>query len=288
MALSPTIVPAAVLLAGVCLLVMFYRGLRRRRPAAALGQPARASGHAPGRAILVEAEDVTQEIGDVTSGSFAFLALFVGVVVAGAAFGEPETRLVSGLLSGAVGGVFFSLSLFHLLRLRRRRMELNRRYNGRMEVARALDSLEPTGCRLFHDLSGDGLGVHHVVVGRKGVFAVETTSGFGPPRSAGGGNATVAYNGHVLFFPRHTDEQIIRRAEERAERLSQWLQAGVGEAVTVRAVVAVPGWFVKRTSSEGIPVVHPSQVASLFNFIKPQPLSDELLGRVVHRLEQAV
>ena len=288
MALFPTIVPAAVLLAGVCLLVMFYRGLRRRRPAAALGPPAREAGHGPGRAILAESEHVAQEFGDVTSGTLAFMALFVGVVVAGAAFGEPETSLVSGLLSGAVGGVFFSLSLFHLLRLRRRRMELNRRYNGRMEVVRALNALESNGYRLFHDVSGDGLSVHHVVVGRNGVFAVETTSGFGPPRAKGGGNATVTYNGHVLFFPRRTDDRTVRRAEERAERLAQWLQQGVGKAVAVRAVVAVPGWFVRRSNPEGIPVVHPSQVASLFKYIKAQPLSEDLLDRVVHRLKQAV
>ncbi|RPJ76011.1 MAG: NERD domain-containing protein [Desulfobacteraceae bacterium] len=281
-----TFVPGFALLAGACLLVLFYRGLRRRRQAAAVGPPARGAGHGPGRAILAESEQVAQEIGDVTSGTLAFMALFVGVVVAGAAFGEPETRLGSAALSFVIGAAFFGGSLTHLLRLRRVRAELVRCYNGRMEVVRALNSLEPNGYRIFHDVSGDGLSVHHVVVGRNGVFAVETTSGFGPPRAKGGGNATVTYNGHVLFFPRRTDDRTVRRAEERAERLAQWLQQGVGEAVAVRAVVVVPGWFVKRTNPEGIPVVHPSQVASLFKYIKSQPLSGELLGCVVHRLEQ--
>lgn len=281
-----SLVPAAVMLAGAWLLVIYYRGLRRHRQAAVPGHPVRGPAHGAARAIQAEAEHVTQEIGDVCSGSLAFLILFVGVVVAGAAFGAPGTRLESLVWAGAVGAAFFGLGLARLIRLRHTRTQLGRRFNGRMDVAQALSSLDTLGYRLFHDVSGEGLSVHHVVAGRNGVFAVETTSGFAPPRSKGSGKATVAYNGHVLFYPRRTDDQTIRRAEERAERLSQWLQQGVGETVAVRAVVAVPGWFVKRTSAGGIPVVHPSQVMSLFKYIKPQPLSEELLGRVLYRLEQ--
>ena len=54
----------------------------------------------------------------------------------------------------------------------------------------------------------------------------------------------------------------------------------------VGAIVALPGWFVKRTSAAGISVVNPKQFTSLFNHIQPRPLSRETIQRVVHQLEQ--
>jgi hypothetical protein len=54
----------------------------------------------------------------------------------------------------------------------------------------------------------------------------------------------------------------------------------------VRAVVALPGWYVNRTSSDGIPVVNPKQFTLLFKQIKPRDLSEEMIKRIVHQLEQ--
>jgi hypothetical protein len=283
----PTVLPAAVLLIGACLLVVFYREIRRRRHGAENRRHASEGARAPGQALLAEIDRTHQEIGDFSSGSFAFLALFVGVVAAAAVLGEPLSRRPSALLSGAVGVVFFGIAVTRLIRLTGARQELRRRYNGRIEVARALDALESEGYRIYHELPCGNFRIHHVVVGERGVFAIETTVGAKPPGSGRFEEATVAYNGHVLFFPRWTDDQTIRRAEERAQLLSEWLERAVGEGVAVRAVVAVPGWYVKRTTPEGIPVVHPGQVASLFRHIKPRPLSGDLLNRIVSHLDRA-
>jgi len=126
-----------------------------------------------------------------------------------------------------------------------------------------------------------------VVVGKKGVFALETTTRPKPARAGGVEPATVAYNGHVLFFPRATDDHTVARAEKRAEWLSEWLGRATGEKVAVRAVVAVPGWVIKRTTPAGIPVVNPKQIASLFAHIQPRPLTDAQIEGIAHRLEQA-
>lgn len=284
----PMLLPAAVLLLGACLLVAFYREIRRRRLSAALRRHVPQASVAPGQAILAEIDRINQEIGDYTYGSLAFLVLFVGVVVAGSAFAEPQTRPESSALSGSVGVVFFGIAMTRLLRLTRTREGLRRRYHGRIEVARALNALEPDGYRVYHDVPGERFNIHHVAAGPQGIFAVHTSTGKKPPRSERVEDATVAYNGHSLFFPRWTDDQTVGRAEERAHWLSDRLERAIGEAVAVRAVVAVPGWFVKRTTPEGIPVVQPGQVASLFRHIKPRPLSGEALNRILHHLDQAV
>ena len=288
MPMLPTVLPAAVLLISAGLLIIFYRALRQRRHSAAAPPPAMGGARVPGQALLEGIERIDQEIGDFTAGSLAFLALFVGVIIADVYFGEPEARALSAALSGAVGIVFYTLSLTRLARLMRSRCNLQLGYDGRVAVVRALSCLAPEGYRVYHDVAAEGFTIDHVVVGKKGVFALETTARPKPGRAGGGGEpATVAYNGHVLFFPRATDDHTVARAEKRAEWLSEWLGRVTGEKVAVRAVVAAPGWFIKRTTPAGIPVINPKQIPSLFEHIKPRPLTDAQIEGIAHRLEQA-
>jgi hypothetical protein len=286
MQMLPTVLPAAVLLISAGLLIIFYRAIRQRRHNAAASPPAMGGARVPGQALLEGIERVDQEIGDFTAGSLAFLGLFVGVIIADVYFGELETRALSAAGSGAVGIVFYSLSLTRLACLIRERRNLRLGYDGRVTVVQALRCLSPEGYRVYHDVPGEGFTIDHVAVGKKGVFALSTTIRPKPVR-AGGEPATAAYNGHVLFFPRATDDHTVARAEKQAEWLSEWLGRATGEEVAVRAVVAAPGWFIKRTTPAGIPVVNPNQIPSLFEHIQPRPLADAQIEGIAHRLEQA-
>jgi len=287
MQMLPTVLPAAVLMISAGLLIVFYRAIRQRRHSAASPLPAMGGARVPGQALLEGIDRVDQEIGDFTAGSLAFLALFVGVIIADVYFGEPEARALSAAGSGAVGIAFYTLSLTRLARLIRDRRNLRLSYDGRVAVVRALSSLAPEGYRVYHDVPAEGFTIDHVVVGKKGVFALETITRPKPTRAGGVEPATVAYNGHVLFFPRATDDHTVARAEKRAEWLSEWLGRATGEEVAVRAVVAAPGWLIKRTTPAGIPVVNPKQIPSLFEHIKPRPLTDAQIEGIAHRLEQA-
>jgi hypothetical protein len=287
MQMLPTVLPAAILMISAGLLIIFYRAIRQRRQSAPSPLPAMGGARVPGQALLEGIDRIDQEIGDFTAGSLAFLALFVGVIIADVYFGEPEARAWSAAGSGAVGIAFYTLSLTRLARLILDRRHLRLTYDGRVAVARALSSLASEGYRVYHDVPGEGFTIDHVVVGKKGVFALETITRPKPPRAGGVEPATVAYNGHVLFFPRATDDRTVARAEKRAEWLSEWLGRATGEQVAVRAVVAAPGWLIKRTTPAGIPVVNPKQIASLFEHIKPRPLTDSQIEGIAHRLEQA-
>ena len=286
MQMLPMVLPAAILLISAGLLIIYYRAIRQRRHSATSPLPAMGHARVPGQTLLEGIDRIDQEIGDFTSGSLAFLALFVGVIVADVYFGEPEARAFSAAGSGAVGIAFYALSLTRLARLIQDRRTLRLGYDGRVAVARALSCLSPQGYRVYHDLPAEGFTIDHVVVGKKGVFALETTTRPKPGR-AGAEPATVAYNGQVLFFPRATDDHTVARAEKRAEWLSEWLGRATGEEVAVRAVVAAPGWFIKRTTPTGIPVVNPKQVPSLFAYIQPRPLTDAQIEGIARRLEQA-
>ena len=287
MQMLPTFLPAAILMISAGLLIIFYRAIRQRRHSATSPLPAMGHARVPGQALLERIDRIDQEIGDFTAGSLAFLALLVGVIIADVYFGEPETRAFSAAGSGAVGIAFYTLSLTRLARLIRNRGHLRLSYDGRVAVARALSSLAPEGYRVYHDVPAEGFTIDHVVVGKKGVFALETITRPKPARAGGGEPATVAYNGYVLFFPRATDDHTVARAEKRAEWLSEWLGRATGEQVAVRAVVTAPGWLIKRTTPAGIPVVSPKQIPSLFEHIKPRPLTDAQIEGIAHRLEQA-
>jgi hypothetical protein len=128
--------------------------------------------------------------------------------------------------------------------------------------------------------------IDHIVVGKKGVFAIETKAKSKPKTDERQKDATVEYNGRALLFPKWTDNETIVQAERQASWLSKWLGSAIGEPVTVRAVVALPGWFVKRTSSDGIPVVNPKQFTSLFKNFQQRDMSEEKIKRIVHQLEQ--
>jgi hypothetical protein len=287
MQLLLTVLPSAILLISAGLLIIFYRAIRQRRHSTTSPQPAMEGARVPGQALLEGIDRIDQDIGDFTAGSLAFLALFVGVIIADVYFGEPEARAFSAAGSGAVGIAFYTLSLTRLTRLIRERRHMRLSYDGRVAVVRALSALAAEGYRVYHDVPAQGFTIDHVVVGKKGVFALETTTWPKPARAGGVEPATLAYNGHVLFFPHATDDHTVARAEKRAEWLSEWLGRATGEEVAVRAVVAAPGWFIKRTTPAGIPVVNPKQIPSLFEHIKPRPLTEAQIEGIADRLELA-
>ena len=159
-------------------------------------------------------------------------------------------------------------------------------YESAVSVGQELNRLMLDGYRIFHDFPAEGVCLDHIVVGSKGVFVVETKARPSAASANTGAEITVEYNGHVLYFPDGRDLQTIEKAGSQATWLSDWLGRTVGEPIATRAVVALPGWTVKRTSADGIPVVNPLQFSSLFEHIQPRHLDDEMIDRIVDRLEK--
>jgi hypothetical protein len=142
------------------------------------------------------------------------------------------------------------------------------------------------GHRVYHDVPADDVTIDHIVVGAKGVFAVATRAPSRRTSAGSGQDATVAYDGRALHFPKGTDIEMIAQAKRRSKRLAAWLSRTVGEELSVRAVLVLPGWFVKRTAAEGMPVVNPGQFDSLFAHIPARPLTPELIDRITRQLDR--
>ncbi len=98
------------------------------------------------------------------------------------------------------------------------------------------------GYQVFHDVQFGNWNIDHVVVGPKGVFAVETKTWRKPgvdSRLA----AKVVFDGEALSVPgKWTSRGAIHQARNNAKSLSEWIAKAAAENVPVVPVVALPGW----------------------------------------------
>ena len=78
----------------------------------------------------------------------------------------------------------------------------------------------------------------------------------------------------------------IDQTKAQANWLSKWLSSAVGDPVKVLPMVTVPGWFIKKKSPNGLPVLNPKQVKSYLNAKKEEVLSDSMIKRICHQLEE--
>lgn len=201
---------------------------------------------------------------------------------------------LAGPATGSLWEIFWIISniaflvlicLLRLIRSVRLRRRARLAYQGKQLSARALEPLLDQGHLIFHDFIIDQIHIDHLIIGPKGVFCIQTQT---PPATLSGSRhavSTVTYNGRALFFPKGEDYLPIAQANRHAEWISAWLSQSLEEPIAARAILAMPGWVVKRTSADGIPVVNPNQFASLFKHINARPLSETAIRNMASRVE---
>ena len=240
----------------------------------------------PGQSLLQEIEDLNEKITEyivcllsVPLGMYAFYVSYLFVKQGGVKASDLG-------IFGGVMAVFILFCLYKTSRLLAQRRRARLGYDGEVAVGQELNQLLREGYYVFHDVPAEEFNIDHIAVGRKGVFAIETKARSKPTSENRQKDATVEYDGRALHFPKYTDTKILEQAEHQEKWLSKWISSAVGEDIAARAIVALPGWLVKRTSSEGISVVDPKRFASFFEHVGPRELSDEMIERIVHQLDR--
>lgn len=240
----------------------------------------------PGQSLLKELNHINQEL------MIHLVFLIFTPVYAYAAyisylyFGKEHFNTAELSLVCLFPFILICFSLYKMTKYLGRRRLLRLGYDGVVAVGQDLTQLYREGYDVYHDFPADNFNIDHIVIGLKGIFAIETKAPSKPTTKNRLQDATVEYNGRVLQFPKGRDSKTIEQANRQAEWLAEWLSEAIGEPVVVRGIVALPGWYVKRTSAEGIPVVNPKQFASLFKYIQPRMLPEETIRRVIHQLEK--
>jgi hypothetical protein len=113
---------------------------------------------------------------------------------------------------------------------------------GEQVVGRELDQLMSQGYQIFHDVQFGGWNIDHIVVGPKGVFAVETKT-WRKPSAGSNISAKIVFDGEALSVPGKWKSDIaIQQARGNAKSLSKWIAKAAAENVPVVPIVALPGW----------------------------------------------
>ncbi|MGD9186899.1 MAG: nuclease-related domain-containing protein [Desulfobacteraceae bacterium] len=282
------IIPAGIVAAVAILWIIATAGLRysmnRKRRGAVL----------EGSAIRCRAQDCLIQL-KVTNDYLKYfkMGLFIiPVLIVGAYLAAHYLAVTSGDWVEITGLAIFSLLLMLFTGLRLARLIGSRNmmrlvHESRLATRRVLDPLLKEKYRVFHDVVGDQFSIDHLVVGPKGVFAIQTHARSVSASKQSPDDRIVTYNGRELFFPKGRDHGIVENARMNAEKLSQWLTGQTEEPVAVRAIISLPGWTVRRTSSEGMPIINPKQFASLFEHIQPWQLPASIIESIERRLQQA-
>ena len=131
----------------------------------------------------------------------------------------------------------------------------------------------------------DTLYIDHIVISPAGVYAVETKTRREPATGNGQSDARVFYDGKKIQFPDWWETKPLEQAQNQANRLSRWLASALGLPIKVEPVITLPGWYVERTSSYGLPVINPKKIRSTLKSSKKASLDTDTIARIVHQID---
>jgi Nuclease-related domain len=240
----------------------------------------------PGESLNRKIMEINDRITEYLLSVIAMPLLFYAMYLSSLYFGNSKFSTLTTAFFILVGIGFIAFYLFKFIKMLNLRRAYQLGYEGEIAVGQELNQLMRGGYYVYHDFPAENFNIDHIVVGTSGVFAVETKARSKPTSKDRKADAKVKYDGKCLQFPDSTDVQSIEQAKRQAEWLSKWLRRAVGEAVRVRPVLALPGWFVERVASGGIPVINPKNFRSIAKPNIGSSLSDQMISRIVYQLER--
>lgn len=203
----------------------------------------------PGQSLKERIEEINDRISDYLTFMFMGPLAMYAIVVSQYLTSTPPSPFLLILYLGVALGlsVFFSLKIFRLMRTR---THYRLGYDCELMVGQGLHTLLAEGFRVFHDFPADGFNIDHIAIGPTGVFAIET-KGRAKSSTVENRNWEVRYDGRQLAFPGWTETRPITQAVDQAKWLRTWLCQTTGNETPVEPVLAVPGWYIKRTGPGG-------------------------------------
>jgi hypothetical protein len=142
------------------------------------------------------------------------------------------------------------------------------------------------GCFIFHDIQAGKFNIDHVVVSPGGVFAIETKSRLKPVTGGGMRDAEVTYDGVSLKFPGWSESKPLQQAKAQSKWLGSQLSRSTGDDVQVRAVLALPGWYVNPKARGDVIVLNPKNCGWMAKMAESNGLDETVMKRICFQLEK--
>lgn len=280
------LLPVLAMMLGVAIIISFAflaraRLGRAKRKSPFTGQFLREPGHT----ISEQLEDGYLDLMGYFMMSMLLPIMLIAVLLSASALSD---KVVSPAVWGFYG--FLACVALSWLGLKTYRQveslgRLRLGYEGEVGVGQELNQLMQLGFRVYHDFPAEDFNIDHIVIGRTGVFAVETKARAKPDTGGGRKDARLDYDGQALHFPGWDERAPIEQAERQAQWLCKWLRSAVGEMVPVVAVVAVPGWFINQTRPAQVLVYSGKRPEKVFPSYVGKPLEPAMIQRIAHQVE---
>lgn len=240
----------------------------------------------PAQSLRLRLDALNDDISAYIAGALAMPFMASTMYFARMWFEQREFSLRSIVLYLLIGGGGTLILTVKAGRFGNERRKLLQAIDAELVVAQELEILRVSGCRIFHDLQCGDFNIDHVVVGPGGVFAVETKSRLKSEKGSGKDAVKVRYDGKALHFPSWTEVEPLQQAERQAKWLTQKLSKATGEAVPVRGVLALPGWFVDMKARGEVAVINPKKPEWMAKSRGDSRLEDAQIQCISYRLEQ--
>ena len=131
--------------------------------------------------------------------------------------------------------------------------------DGERYTGQELNYLMRSGAWVYHDLPYQYGNIDHMVVSTGGVFVVETKAVSKPQVGKGKKReAKVECKNGVLHFPHISTSLPLKQAGIHAKYVEKYLQKRAGLRVPVKAVVALPGWFIEGQGGD-VEIINPKR-----------------------------
>jgi len=191
------------------------------------------------------------------SGVLVFITLYIAAYLLQAQYlfmGYPLWQLYLLLSFLLLTSAFAMFTLFKTV-LAKRQVKFIRDAN--IAVGHQLQQMSVQGTRVFHDIkTGAGI-VDHVIIGQKGIYAVNVVARRSRKR------AQTRLNNNALEFSSNKNSQSIVEIAAKVIRLQKEFRDLVGHNVRVRSVVAAPGWDIGEQTDENHLLVNERTIAML-------------------------
>jgi len=244
----------------------------------------------PGQTLLIELDKNSEKLDEHLMGLFMF-ALIASPTIFYNYSSEKRGLFLMSLALVVIFIVYLVYGTVKIMRLRKRFNELKLGFECEVAVGQELNQLMLDGYRVFHDFQADNkFNIDHIVIGKGGVFAVETKGRAKPiNKKSNWENARVKFDGEKLIFPTWIEKKPIEQANNNAKWLENWIKKNTGEEIKVMPVLALPGWFVEENKDKSLRprVVNPTQiVAKLKEYQSVKISSNEIIEKIAHKIEE--
>ena len=242
----------------------------------------------PGESLIKKIEDLNSDL-DLQLMLLIVIPSFLYTSYLQVKLSHPEKNpYISLILLLLIGSLVFVVLIIKLIKNLNNIRNYNLGFAGELAVGQALDKLMLNGYVVFHDIQVDNLfNIDHVLVGKNGVFAVETKTKRKPKTIKGKTGHNVTYDGNALTFDgdKTRNKTFLDQSLKNAKWLKNYLESSTGESVFVSPVLAIPGWFVTRSKNGKVRVLSHNEIKNIPNINTGKMLSDKQIQQINHQLE---